>query len=48
MHKHLKVSAETHAKVKKEAKAQGMFLDEFLIYLLKLHDHQQQLRELDK
>jgi len=48
MHKRLKVSSETHEEIKKEAKAQGMFIDDFLNYLLKLNDHQKQLKELNK
>ncbi len=38
MHKRLKISAETHAKIKKEAKAKGMFIDEFLTLLMDQHE----------
>ena len=38
MHKRLKISAETHAKIKQEAKAKGMFIDEFLTLLMDQHE----------
>ena len=48
MHKRLKVLNATHEEIKKEAKAQGMFIDDFLNYLLKLNDHQKQIKEMKK
>ena len=37
MHKRLKISAELHAEIKKEAKDKGMFIDEFLRLLMDQH-----------
>jgi len=44
MHKRLKISAETHAKIKQEAKAQGMFIDEFLTLLMDQHEKLKQFK----
>ncbi len=38
MHKHLKISSELHAEIKKEAKNNGMFIDEFLRLLMDQHN----------
>ena len=46
MHKHLKVSAELHTEIKKEAKTNGMFIDAFLRKALEDHRKQKMLREL--
>lgn len=46
MHKHLKISAELHAEIKKEAKQNGMFIDAFLRKALEDHRKQKMLREL--
>ena len=48
MHKRLKVLNATHEEIKKVAMAQGMFIDDFLNYLLKLNDHQKQIKEMKK
>lgn len=45
-HKHLKVSAELHAEIKKEARAEGMFIDAYLKQAIKDHAKQKLLREL--
>ncbi len=45
-HKHLKISAELHAEIKKEAKQNGMFIDAFLRKALEDHRKQKMLREL--
>ena len=46
MHKMIKISAELHAEIKKEAKTNGMFLDAFLRKALEDHKKQKMLREL--
>jgi len=46
MHKHLKISAELHTEIKKEAKTNGMFIDAFLRKALEDHRKQKMLREL--
>ena len=46
MHKMIKISAELHAEIKKEAKTNGMFLDAFLRKALEDHRKQKMLREL--
>ena len=38
MHKRLKISAELHAEIKKEAKDKGMFIDQFLRLLMDQHN----------
>ena len=40
MHKRLKIKAELHTEIKKEAKAKGMFIDEFLTLLMDQHNKQ--------
>jgi len=44
--KRLKVRPITHSRVKAEAKQQGMFIDEFLIMLLNMHQHQKLINEV--
>ncbi len=40
MHKHLKCGADIHAKIKTEAKAQNMFIDDFLRVLIEQYEKQ--------
>jgi hypothetical protein len=51
-HKHLKISSEMHSEIKREAKAQGMFINEFLkhIYVLYERDkiYSQMFKECNK
>ena len=44
MHKHLKISAELHARIKKEAKANKMFIDAFLLLLMDQHEKLKQFK----
>lgn len=44
MHKRLKISADTHARIKQEAKANKMFIDQFLILLMDQHEKLKQFK----
>ena len=48
MHKRLKISAETHAKIKQEAKAKGMFIDEFVSHVLALYEKDKLFNQMFK
>ncbi len=48
MHKRLKISAELHAKIKQEAKAKGMFIDEFVSHVLALYEKDKLFNQMFK
>ena len=43
-HKRLKVTEETHTKIKQEAKNSKMFIDQFMIHLLDQHEKLKQFK----